>query len=75
MTVLLYADVNLLKSKENSLISAMLSKRRYNQMHGEVAVKSKTEFRNCLLWCISYLNRMLFQLVFGVFNVSKPHQE
>ena len=71
----MFYNVNVLKSKENSQISAMLSKRRYNQMHGEVSVKSKTEFWNCFLWCIRYLNSMLFQLVFGGFNVSKPHQE
>ena len=71
MAVLLNANVNVLKSKDNSQISAIFSKRRYNRMHGETVVESKTEFRNCLLWCISYLNSMLYWLVFGGFNVSK----
>ena len=72
MAVLLNAGVNVLKS--NSEISAVFSKRRFNRMHGETVVESKTKFCNYLLWCISYLNSMGYSLVFG-FNVSKPHQE
>ena len=46
MAVLLNAGVNVLKS--NSEISAVFSKRRFNRMHGETVVESKTEFCNYL---------------------------
>ena len=44
MAVLLNAGVNVLKSKDNSEISAVFSKRRFNRMHGETVAESKKEF-------------------------------
>lgn len=44
--VLLNAYANVLKSKDNSQISAKFSKRKYNRMNWEDVVESKAEFHN-----------------------------
>lgn len=53
--VLLNAYANVLKSKDNSQISAKFSKIKYNRMNWEDVVETKAEFHNSILWCINYL--------------------